>query len=412
VSERVVVVSATQTGNSKPKKPYPTFPLTPHPNGQWCKKIRGQVHFFGVWADPKTALDEYTRQAADLHAGRKPRLHRQAGTTLKDIANHYLESQQEKAKRGLITPAWFKDCLHPTKAFVHSLGSERLWTDVGPTDFGEYRLHLYDRVGVCAIDRNITIIRSMIKFAYDTDLIDQPAKYGGQLNKPTQKEKRQNCSSQDRLNGKRLFTPKEVKTLLDKAQQPLKAMILLGINGGFGNTDCAELPVQAVELKRKVIDYERPKTAVQRVVPLWPETVDSLQTVLNGERPKARKPEHENLVFLTVFGNPWKQEAVRVDKVDGQPKVGRHQAIVLEFRKLLNRLGLKRRGLGFYALRHTFRTWADETHDQHAIHRIMGHAIPGMSGVYVEAIGMTRLRVVVDHVRSKLWATRKNRGIV
>ena len=74
-----------------------------------------------------------------------------------------------------------------------------------------------------------------------------------------------------------------------------------------------------------------------------------------------------------------------------------------EFDKLLAGLELKRKGFGFYALRHTFRTWADEVKDQHAIHRIMGHAIPGMSGIYVEEIGLDRLRAVVDHVRAKLF---------
>ena len=81
-------------------------------------------------------------------------------------------------------------------------------------------------------------------------------------------------------------------------------------------------------------------------------------------------------------------------------------AIGQEFDKLIRRLGLKRKGLGFYTLRHTFRTWADEVPDQHAIHRIMGHAIPGMSGIYVERIALNRLRAVVSHVRNKLFETK------
>lgn len=94
-------MSATQSSTSRPKKPPPTFPWTAHPSGQWCKKIRGKVHFFGVWADPRTALHgyEYTRQAADLHVGRKPWLHRKDGTGIGDIAHHYMEGQQQKAKR-------------------------------------------------------------------------------------------------------------------------------------------------------------------------------------------------------------------------------------------------------------------------------------------------------------------------
>jgi integrase len=111
------------------------------------------------------------------------------------------------------------------------------------------------------------------------------------------------------------------------------------------------------------------------------------------------------LLFLTRDGRPWVRENVlRTD--EGNVKgLAIGNSIRDRFGTLLSKLGLKRRGIGFYTLRHTFRTWADEVRDQHAIHRIMGRAIPGMSGIYVEEISLDRLRAVVDHVRSKLFGT-------
>ena len=46
------------------------FPLTLHSTGQFCKKIRGKIYYFG--ADKKLALKRYLEQAALLHAGKKP----------------------------------------------------------------------------------------------------------------------------------------------------------------------------------------------------------------------------------------------------------------------------------------------------------------------------------------------------
>jgi len=57
----------------KPPKPYPDFPLTAHPNGQWCKKVRGRLHYFGPWSDPNGALNLFLDHRDDLFAGRTPR---------------------------------------------------------------------------------------------------------------------------------------------------------------------------------------------------------------------------------------------------------------------------------------------------------------------------------------------------
>ena len=77
---------------TKPKKPSPTFPLTPHPNGQWCKKIRRNVRFFGAWADPPAALDRFLAVAADLHAGREPTAKR-GGLTIKSLRRTHILRQ-------------------------------------------------------------------------------------------------------------------------------------------------------------------------------------------------------------------------------------------------------------------------------------------------------------------------------
>ena len=77
------------TRRNKPSKPYPSFPLTAHNNGQRCKKILGRIHFFGVWADPQAALDNYLRVAADLHAGRQPHASTlsDGGITVKEVCS-------------------------------------------------------------------------------------------------------------------------------------------------------------------------------------------------------------------------------------------------------------------------------------------------------------------------------------
>ena len=139
-----------------------------------------------------------------------------------------------------------------------------------------------------------------------------------------------------------MFTPDQIRAVLSKANKPMKAMMLLGINCGFGNEDCATLPLDVLDLKLGWVDYARPKTAVERACPLWEETILALKDYL-ADRPKPASKEFEGLVFLTQTGLGWS---------DGT----RRNPITKEFTKLLEKLKIKRLGLSFYALRHTFYT--------------------------------------------------------
>src|SRR5262249_55530521 len=147
----------------------------------------------------------------------------------------------------------------------------------------------------------------------------------------------------------------------------------LGINCGFGNADCGTLPLSAVDLDGGFIDYPRPKTGIPRRCPLWPQTVIALREALAG-RPQPQGEAVAGLVFLTSRGSSWYKDA-------------EENPVSKETRKLLRSLRINgREGLGFYTLRHTFRTVADEAKDQPAIDYIMGHEVPHMSSVYRETI--------------------------
>jgi integrase len=109
------------------------------------------------------------------------------------------------------------------------------------------------------------------------------------------------------------------------------------------------------------------------------------------KRPEPKRPEHAGLVFITKYGYAWAKD------IPDSP-------IAKETAKLLRKLGINgRKGLGFYTLRHTFRTVADETERQPAIDLIMGHIRDDMASVYRERISDERLRAVTGHVRAWLF---------
>lgn len=123
---------------------------------------------------------------------------------------------------------------------------------------------------------------------------------------------------------------------------------------------------------------------------MWPETAAAIRAALD-KRPTPKSEENAGLVFLTRCGDSW-----HTGTPDGP--------LSRETGKLLRRLGINgRKRLGFYTLRHTFRTIADESRDQPAVDFVMGHEVPHMSAIYRETISDERLRAVADYVRKWLF---------
>jgi integrase len=380
------------TPASKPAKPYQDFPLFAHAAGVWAKKIRGRLHYFGPWADPDGALKKYMEQKADLHAGRTPRIAAGA-VTIKDLANAFLNAKQALVDTGELSRLTWGDYRTATDELVAVFGKNRLLLDIAPDDFAKLRDKMAKKWGPHRLGKTIQFVRCAFKYAYDAELIDRPIRFGPGFKTPSKKTLRLHRAKQ----GKKLFTAEEVRRTLDAAGVRLKAMILLGINCAFGNADCGMLPINAVDLDNGWANFPRPKTGLDRRCPMWPETTDAIRAAL-AKRIEPKLPEHLDLIFITHRGDSW-----QTGTTDGP--------LSREFGKLLKKLGINgRKGLGFYTLRHTFRTVADESKDQPAVDFIMGHEVPHMSAVYRETISDARLKAVADYVRAWLCAQAGNDG--
>lgn len=402
---------------SRPAPPYPDFPLFPHANGSWAKKIRGRLVFFGPWHDATAALEKYLSQRDALYAGRLPgnrgaarsgaapveRLSvvrtADSGVTLKEIVNHFLTAKHRRLESGEMGLRSFSEYHGTCARLVKALSPQRAVWDLSPADFGVHRAGLARTRGPVALGNEIGRVRSVFKYALDAGLIDRPVRFGPEFVKPGKRAVR----LARRARGPRMFEPAEIKALLSAAGVQMRAMILLGLNCGFGNTDIAGLTLTNVDMKRGIVEFPRPKTGIARRAVLWPETVAALTAVRKALASRPKGAPASNLVFTTKQGNPW----VRVDR-PGQRSQGKNQAVVkdsvgMEFGKVAVAAGLGRDGRGFYALRHTFRTVADEVGDRRAVDLVMGHEDGAdIATVYVERISDARLARLAEHVR--IWA--------
>ncbi len=388
-------------------KPHPDFPLFPHARGYWAKKIRNKLHYFGKIADDpdgQKALNLWLDQKDHLLAGRVPPVRRE-GLTLNDLANRFLTAKKHLLESGEITPRTFSESYATCQRLIKFFGGAHLLADFVaddfPTDeFERLRRSLAKRWGPIRLANEIQRIRSVFKYGYDSRLLVRPVQFGPSFKKPTKRVLRVNRTK----GGQRMFEAAEIQAILAKSGPTLQAMVLLAINGGLGNADVANLPTSAIDLERGWIHYPRPKTGIDRRIPLWTVTASALREAIKC-RPRHKDNEDAGVVFITKYGHRWGRVEAILDPDTGKLVNKQDDAIAKEFKKVITALKIARPGRGFYALRHTFETVGGESRDQVAVNYIMGHAPPDsdMASVYRERISDKRLKAVTDHVHQWLF---------
>lgn len=377
------------TSKTKPRKPYPEFPLFPHVCGQWVKKIKARLHYFGVWADPEAALKKYLAERDFLQAGLAPPSGDGEAVTLRDLCNAFLTSKQQRLESGELGRATFTDYKHSCELVLVTFGKLRMADSISPGDFVKLRGAITSKYGPVRTGKEVTQIRMLFHWGEQQELIGKP-RFGSEFVRPSKDVLRRHRQQSP----PKMFDASEIQAMLAAASTQTRAWLLLGINAAFIQKDVSDLPLSAVCLESAMIEFPRRKTAVERRTPLWPETLDALTVALKNRQEPVDSTDSE-LFFITSRGHRL---------VSLHEKGTRTDAVHSATERLQKKLGIKQLKRSFGALRHTFRTIADDTCDFPAILRIMGHSDNTISDMYRERISDERLTAVTDYVRSWLYS--------
>lgn len=394
----------------KPTWPHPhKVTMGAHASGQWVKRVNGKLQYFGPVSDPDGALERYYQHIAKLERGEEVNTTPSGIVTVADVFNRFLthrkpdmleDRQQEDRRDRALGPTMFNRYAKAGRIMAGALGRGRAAGTLTPADFAEVKAALEKRYSIQTLAGYINCIRSAFTWAYEAGVLDAPARFGADfrargLKRHTRRVRREK--------GKKLVDPATVRALLDKANPEVYAAVLLGLNCGFYAQDVSDLTFDDVDLEAGVIRLARYKTEIDRICPLWPESIEAIREVIE-RRPEPKNEADADRVFLTRRGSRWVISEVAQYDDKGKLKAVRHNDYLnQEWCTLWKRAKLERpTGLGFGALRHTFYTIGRRTKDYDAVDAIMGHSGAGMVEHYLENVELCELRAVTDHIRAWL----------
>lgn len=393
------------------KKKPADCPLFLHRNGQWAKKVRGRLLYFGT--DLDAALKKWATEK-DYHLAGLTPPKRSDAPTVEELANVFYDQQLAQAQRGLVSERHVAAIKTTLANFLDIVGRDATLDTMQPMHWAQVRQLLFrpaqarnparggvmgrkiDERSHVTVDGDIRRIRAFVNWCianrhynnidFGSEFAETPAKVRRRL--------KADSPSRD-------MSAEALRAIIEKSAVNFKPLILLAINGGMGSTDIANITfadLANIQQPQCWVDLPRGKTGIDRRFCLWPETREAILDYL-PTRPKPLRKQDSDIVFLTKARHRWVRD-IEGKHIDSASST---------FTKLRKEAGVDNGT--FYGCRHTFATIASGCNDLMAVYQIMGF-IPDQSDVlksrYMQKVQNERLLEVTEFVRKWLFLGLKS----
>ena len=223
----------------RPKKNTTKCNLWAHASGQWAKKIKGKIHYFGPWADPGAAEQRYLqllRHMQDAEAPIKPANE----TTVVDLCNQFMSVQSQRVEDEQLTRVTEQRFRRLAHTICDVLGDQTLLTDLSPAHFRRLVGRVTNDLAPTTAALRRAEIKVIFRWAYDEGLTEHPVRYGKTL-AAAKTEARKHAERQRIEVGEKHFERDEIHAMLDIARPQQRLWILLGCNLAYSHTDLSQL---------------------------------------------------------------------------------------------------------------------------------------------------------------------------
>ena len=373
-----------------------SFPLTVHQNGQWAKKVRGKLFYFGVLSDPDGALSLWLREKDYLLAGQEPPT-LNGGMTVKELCDKHMANAKKRAASGKLSQSSIRDYLAARNFLVEAGLFHKAICNLRPDHFSEANQLLTTSKRRPRTQKNVIVsIRAIFNWGEKMGLYDDAVIFGPEFAPPSLTD----IEAEQEENGVvRFFDRELILDALEIADVKMKVAILLGINCAFYPSDTVSLTYQHVHLDSPIPyhDFRRVKTRRRRMAALWPETVAAIEKYTGCHRPQ----NDSDNILLSQDGTPY-------------TKKSGHNNIIKSFNRLLEKAGGRPKGVSLGSLRHTYGTLMDLVTDTPMVDLTMGHTSGSVQGQARKSLQrriysqmnlkeLERLKAVADVVHDWLY---------